>query len=114
MLRSHIDDVLIIRDRRVGWQSNDHVFRDPREHETWSELEHGRTVPALHRALAAAGMPWSESELAEWLAAQLTKGLVFTEGGRWLALATTPGGIERSIVRPEQAEPALVRTERAI
>ncbi|MEU4343135.1 RiPP maturation radical SAM C-methyltransferase [Nocardia sp. NPDC023852] len=111
LLRRDIDGVLIIRDRRFGWAADDYVFTDPRERETWAELEHGRTIPALHRNLASAGFPWGEAELEEWLAAQLANGLVFTEGGRWLGLATTPGGIERSIVRPEQPEPVLVRLE---
>ncbi|MGW4094006.1 RiPP maturation radical SAM C-methyltransferase [Nocardia sp. NPDC004750] len=111
LLRKDIDDVLIIRDRRFGWAAQDYVFADPREREAWAELEHGRTVPALHRNLASAGFAWGEAELQEWLATQLANGLVFTEGGRWLALATTPGGIERSIVRREQPEPVLVRIE---
>ncbi|GGL39776.1 RiPP maturation radical SAM C-methyltransferase [Nocardia jinanensis] len=114
LLRSDIDGVLIIRDRRFGWAAEDHVFTDPRERETWVELEHGRTIPGLHRNLASAGFRWDEAELEEWLAAQLANGLVFTEGGRWLALATTPGGIERSIVRPEQPEPVPVRIEAPI
>ncbi|MGO4648172.1 RiPP maturation radical SAM C-methyltransferase [Nocardia sp. 2YAB30] len=111
LLRSEIDGVLIIRDRRFGWAGNDYVFTDPKERETWAELEHGRTIPALHRNLASAGFDWDEVELEEWLAVQLANGLVFTEGARWLGLATTPGGIERSIVRPEQPEPVLVRIE---
>ncbi|MFQ6398801.1 RiPP maturation radical SAM C-methyltransferase [Nocardia sp. KC 131] len=111
LLRNDIDGVLIIRDRRLGWAADDYVFTDPRDKETWAELEHGRTIPALRRSLACAGFLWDEAELDEWLATQLANGLVFTEGGRWLGLATTPGGIERSIVRPEQPEPVLLRIE---
>ncbi|MEV5650996.1 RiPP maturation radical SAM C-methyltransferase [Nocardia sp. NPDC052254] len=111
LLRREVDGMLIIRDRRFGWAARDHVFTDPRERETWVELEHGRTISGLHRSLAAAGFSWDAAELAQWLATQLEYGLVFTEGGRWLALATTPGGIERSMVRPEQPEPVLVRLE---
>ncbi|MEV3960359.1 RiPP maturation radical SAM C-methyltransferase [Nocardia sp. NPDC050193] len=114
LLRNDIDGVLIIRDRRFGWAAIDYIFDNPRERETWIELEHGRTVRGLHRNLAAAGFPWDEAELTAWLTEQRANGLVFTEGGRWLALATTPGGIERSIVRPEEPEPALVHLDTAI
>ncbi|MEU1983064.1 RiPP maturation radical SAM C-methyltransferase [Nocardia sp. NPDC019395] len=111
LLRHDIDGLLIIRDRRFGWTAKDYVFADPKERETWIELEHGRTVRGLQRTLASAGFHWDEAELTAWLAEQLAHGLVFTEGGRWLAVATTPGGIERSIVRPEQPEPVLLRLE---
>jgi hypothetical protein len=82
--RIDVDDVIVLRDRRVGWPAEDHVLSCPREKQAWTELEHGRSSRGLAARLA--GVDWDPSE---WLASLRERGLVFQEGGRWVALATS-------------------------
>jgi ribosomal peptide maturation radical SAM protein 1 len=82
--RIDVDDVIVLRDRRVGWPAEDHVLSCPREKQAWTELEHGRSSRGLAARLA--GADWDPSE---WLASLRERGLVFQEGGRWVALATS-------------------------
>uniref|UniRef100_UPI003F49808B RiPP maturation radical SAM C-methyltransferase n=1 Tax=Actinomadura sp. CA-154981 TaxID=3240037 RepID=UPI003F49808B len=83
-------DAIVLRDRRVGWPAADHVLEDPRERHAWHELEHGRSEQGLLRRLAEAGFAWRSEELTHWLHTLHERGLTFTEGRRWVALATTP------------------------
>jgi ribosomal peptide maturation radical SAM protein 1 len=87
--QQNVDGVVVIRDRRTGWPTVDHVLETPREVATWRELEHGRSNQGLLRRLEEASLPWQPDELARWLSELRDHGLVFTEGGRWVALATT-------------------------
>lgn len=81
-------ECVIVRDRRSGWPPADHVFEAPVELRAWRELGHGRSVPGLLRRLADAGLAWDPEELRRWLGELRERGLVFTEGGRWVTLAT--------------------------
>jgi ribosomal peptide maturation radical SAM protein 1 len=84
-----VDGVIVIRDRRVSWPAADHLLEAPRELSAWRELEHGRSAPALLRRLAEAGLAWDLDGLMRWLYELRERGLAFTEGGRWVSLATT-------------------------
>jgi ribosomal peptide maturation radical SAM protein 1 len=84
--RIDADGCLVLRDRRVGRPEEDHVLEEPRERAAWHELEHGRSLPGLLRALT--DHPWDPEDLARWLGELRERGLVFTESGRWVALAT--------------------------
>lgn len=91
-----VDGLLVLRDRRAGWPPADHILETPREQRTWRELEHGRSVPSLLRRLAEADLAWDDDELTRWLGELRERGLVFTERGRWVALATTVRGADTS------------------
>jgi ribosomal peptide maturation radical SAM protein 1 len=86
-----VDGIVVLRDRRTGWSAADHVLETPRERRAWRELEHGRSVPGVLRRLTEAGQDWDVDGLTSWLGELRERGLVFTEGGRWVSLATTTG-----------------------
>ena len=105
--RIDADGCIVVRDRRAGWPHEDHVLDEPRERAAWSELEHGRSLPGLLRALA--GHRWDPDELARWLGELRERGLVFTESGRSVALATADiTGALTARPAPRQSGPALV------
>jgi len=83
------DGIIVIRDRRAGWPAADHLLEAPRELAAWHELGHGRSAAALLRRLAGAGRAWDPDGLLDWLHELRERGLAFTEGGRWVSLATT-------------------------
>ena len=95
-----VDSAIVVRDRRVGWPAVDHLIEAPDEQAAWFELEHGRSVGGLLGKLADAGHAWDQERLTGWLHSLLERGLVFTEGDRWIALATTVGLQEDRIERP--------------
>jgi ribosomal peptide maturation radical SAM protein 1 len=84
--RIEAEGCLVLRDRRAGWPRQDFVLEEPRERAAWAELEHGRSLTGLARALA--GYRWDPEDLARWLGELRERGLVFTASGRWVALAT--------------------------
>jgi ribosomal peptide maturation radical SAM protein 1 len=84
-----VDGIIVLRDRRVGWPAADHLLEAPREQAAWRELEHGRSTPGLLRRLAEADQAWDIDGLTYWLSELRERGLVFTEGDRWVSLATT-------------------------
>jgi hypothetical protein len=84
-----VDGVMVIRDRRTAWPAADHLIEAPRELAAWRELEHGRSAPALLRRLAGAALAWDLDGLMRWLSELRERGLAFTEGERWVSLATT-------------------------
>jgi ribosomal peptide maturation radical SAM protein 1 len=88
---------LLIQDRRGGWPERDHVIDEPVLVAAYRELETGRSIPALCRALAASGTELDPTRAADWLAELRSAGLVFEADDRFLALATTciPVRIER-------------------
>jgi hypothetical protein len=77
----------------------------PREPVTaaWRELEHGRSAQGLLRRLAQADQPWDIDGLTGWLGELRERGLVFTEGGRWVSLATTWIAAPVSVAAPVSA-----------
>jgi len=88
LIRAELDGVTVIRDRRVGWPAADYLLETDRERHAWRELEHGRTAAGLQRKLDEQGIDWPAASLTRWLDELRAHGLVFTEGGRWVALAT--------------------------
>jgi ribosomal peptide maturation radical SAM protein 1 len=82
-------DALVFLDRRVGWPAANHRVTDPLSRAVYLASEHGRSLPALCREVNAAGFPATEAELLPILAGFAERGLVFTEGGQWIGLATT-------------------------
>jgi ribosomal peptide maturation radical SAM protein 1 len=94
--RVDTDGVLVLQDRRVNWPHEDIVLADPAEMAAYTELEHGRSLPALYDRLAAAGPAMTRQRLAEWVDRLVARGLVFTEHGSYLALATTAAPVKVS------------------
>jgi ribosomal peptide maturation radical SAM protein 1 len=97
------DGIIVLRDRRVGWPAADHLLEAPRERAAWRELEHGRSAQGLLRRLAQADQPWDIDGLTHWLGELRERGLVFTEGGRWVSLATTWIAAPVSVAAPVSA-----------
>jgi len=89
LVRVQDDEALHIEDRRSGWPERDHHIDDPGLIAAYRQLEHGRSASALRSRLADEGISISTERLAAWLDELLDAGLVFTEGGRYVALATT-------------------------
>ena len=79
--------VLTIRDRRAGWPARDLVLRDPREVALYSALIHHAAPTGL-----AASLKIPESYIRERLKAWGESGLVFTNHGRYVALAIEVAG----------------------
>lgn len=91
-------DMVVIRDRRVGWPAADYVMTDPDELTAWRALESGRTPLALFRELAGAGVGWTEGQVKGWLRMLQQHGLVFVGAGAWISLPTTPDRADRARV----------------
>ncbi len=53
-----VDGAVVLRDRRAGWPSVDHVLDNPREVFAWTELERGRSPGGLRRRLDETGIEW--------------------------------------------------------
>ncbi|MFD7658193.1 RiPP maturation radical SAM C-methyltransferase [Actinosynnema sp. NPDC059797] len=83
------DGAIVLQDRRVGWPREDVLIEDPDLVAAYGELEQGRTFAALVRRLAEAGRRPDPDALREWVDALLRRGLLFSEAGGYLALATT-------------------------
>jgi ribosomal peptide maturation radical SAM protein 1 len=93
--RLDVDGAIVLQDRRSNWTHEDIVLDDPVLMYAYTELEHGRTFPAVCDRLVAAGLPAAPDTLAAWVNGLVERGLVFTEHGGYLALATTaaPGKV---------------------
>jgi ribosomal peptide maturation radical SAM protein 1 len=89
LLRIDLPSELRIEDRRRGWPSRDHIIDDPTLRTAYDLLEHGRSIDAVHVRLVAAGHEMDLARLSAWVDALVEAGLVFVEGDRYLALATT-------------------------
>ena len=89
LVRVQDGEALHIEDRRSGWPERDHRIDDPALIAAYRQLEHGRSPSALRSRLADEGFSISPERLEAWLGELLDAGLVFTEGGRYVALATT-------------------------
>ncbi|GIJ27301.1 RiPP maturation radical SAM protein 1 [Micromonospora qiuiae] len=81
------DEEIVIGDRRVGWPERNHRIGGAAFVAAYRELEHGRTVKALAARVAEYGL--ALEQLEDWLRELADHGLVFTEQGHWLAVATT-------------------------
>jgi len=88
------DGAIVLQDRRVTWPHEDLVIDDPDLVAAYNELEHGRTLSALTRRLADAGRHPDPEVLRDWVAMLLARGLLFTERGGYLALATTAAPVK--------------------
>lgn len=89
LVRVVIDGRIHLEDRRSGWPERDHLIEDPVLVAAYWELEHGRSAEAIRARLAEQGLDLPAADLEAWLAGLLEAGLVFTENGRWLALAAS-------------------------
>ena len=89
LVRADEPGVIVIRDQRAGWAAAEHRIDDPAWCAAYAELEHGRSVPALLRRLEQDGFRVREADLTKWLAGLDSAGLVFSDRGQWLTLATT-------------------------
>jgi hypothetical protein len=89
LVREDRDGAIVLVDRRVGWPEAELRITEPWSCAAYQELEHARSAPALQRHLTQAGFSVSDEDLRSWLDGLAERGLVFTERGQWLALATT-------------------------
>ncbi|AYN38909.1 RiPP maturation radical SAM protein 1 [Streptomyces dangxiongensis] len=78
---------LLVHDRRHGRPPAGHRFTGWRA-AALRRLEDGRTVPALHRLLAADGHEVPSGALADWVDEVLRLGLLFRDGATYVALPT--------------------------
>jgi ribosomal peptide maturation radical SAM protein 1 len=104
LVRRDIDGAIVLRDRRLGWPHEDHVLTDPREQRAWTELEYGRSERGLAIKLSEAGMEWDTEDIRRWLAGLRERGLVFVEGGRFIALPTTSKAPRPAMLLPVLTE----------
>jgi ribosomal peptide maturation radical SAM protein 1 len=84
-----VDGGIAIRDGRAGWPRREYVLHDPVQVRAYRLLERPRTVLGLLRCLLDEGFEVDAEELSEWIAALRSSGLVFEDGGRVVALATS-------------------------
>jgi ribosomal peptide maturation radical SAM protein 1 len=89
LVRHEVDGVLLVHDNREGRLAAEYVIDDPRYVTAYRELEHGRSVPALTRTLLDEDVALSPRAIEAWLAELVDARLVFTEAGRFVALATS-------------------------
>ncbi|MEU3859230.1 RiPP maturation radical SAM C-methyltransferase [Streptomyces sp. NPDC028722] len=78
---------LLVHDRRHGRPPAGHRFTGWRA-AALRRLEDGRTVPALHRLLAADGHEAPSGALADWAEEALRLGLLFRDGATYVSLPT--------------------------
>ncbi|WDZ83215.1 RiPP maturation radical SAM C-methyltransferase [Micromonospora cathayae] len=88
LVRVDEPDAIVVEDRRAGWPTTDHRLADPLTREVYRAVEPGRSLPAAHRSVTAAGLRVDEADLRGVLDDLLGRGLLFVENGQWLALAT--------------------------
>jgi ribosomal peptide maturation radical SAM protein 1 len=96
LIRMRDRGAIHIEDRRSGWPERDHHIEDPALVAAYRQLEHGRSAAALQRRLADEGIAITLARLESWLAELLDAGLVFAEGGGYLALATASAPVRIS------------------
>ncbi|WKX73915.1 RiPP maturation radical SAM C-methyltransferase [Streptomyces sp. XD-27] len=98
------DNVLLVHDRRHGWPRRTHRLAGW-EADALRHLDHGRTVPALHRLLAENGHELSASEVEQWVLRCRDRGLLFQDDRTYLALPTWGAPIRITSDGTAQAEP---------
>jgi ribosomal peptide maturation radical SAM protein 1 len=85
-----VGDELVITDRRAHRAPADHVLDEEWQVACYGLLERGRGAASLARALRERELePPSPETLADWLASLQERGLVFPDGDRFVALATS-------------------------
>ncbi|MFD9466899.1 RiPP maturation radical SAM C-methyltransferase [Streptomyces sp. NPDC060027] len=82
------DGGLCVRDRRRGWPQRDHYISDPGLVAAYLEFEHGRSLRGALARLEDQGIRLDEDRLRTWVEELMAAGLLFTESGRYVALAT--------------------------
>jgi ribosomal peptide maturation radical SAM protein 1 len=83
------DGAILLQDRRANWPHEDLVIDEPALVAAYDELEYGRTQAAVLDRVVKAGHDLDAERLAHWIDGLVARGLVFTEQGSYLALATT-------------------------
>ncbi len=84
------DDTLVITDRRVGWQEQEHVLDEHWQVEGYRLLADGHGPASLMTRLDRLDVAHPGSEAIEtWFAWLDEQGLIFTDAGRSVALATS-------------------------
>ncbi|HEU5471034.1 MAG TPA: RiPP maturation radical SAM C-methyltransferase [Actinophytocola sp.] len=89
LVRFESPDGIGVRDRRSGWPERDHRIEDPVLVAAYHQLEHGRSARAIRDRLTDEGLAITGPRLAAWLDELDEAGLLFRDGDRYLALATT-------------------------
>jgi len=88
LVQVRTEDAVHIYDARAGWPHRRITIGDPELAAAYLLLMTPRTVPGLIRRLADQGIAADEQEIRDWLSWARAAGLVFTDGGRIVALAT--------------------------
>ena len=79
---------LTVHDRRAGWPVRDHVLSGW-QRAAYEGLDRGRTPESLRRHLGGIGWEVSADAVEQWLTAALANGLLYTDAGSYVALATS-------------------------
>ena len=82
-------DELVILDRRAHREPRDHVLREPWQVLGYQALMDGHGASSLAKALGHVVFAPGAAEVEEWLDWLAAEGLVFGDGGRFVALATS-------------------------
>jgi len=82
------DGGLAITDNRVGYPRQQYVLRDPAQAHAYRLLERPSTIARLAHDLISSGLDADEDGLRAWITTLRAAGLVFEDGGRFVALAT--------------------------
>lgn len=82
------DGGLAITDNRVGHPRQQYVLRDPAQARAYRLLERPSTIARLAHDLISGGLDAHEDGLRTWITTMRAAGLVFEDGGRFVALAT--------------------------
>ncbi|MFI1094180.1 RiPP maturation radical SAM C-methyltransferase [Streptomyces sp. NPDC020917] len=85
----------VLVDRRVGWPTCEIRLETGAQAAAYEVLRTPRNPRALRERLAAQGHDREAAEIGSWLGAWKDQGLVFEEGGRFVALATNRPSIKR-------------------
>jgi hypothetical protein len=86
-------DVLVVRDRREGWSSVNHVIEVPWQVDLYLLLRSSESTARLTGKLRAMGHEVDEAAICAWLDELASAGLIFRESGRSVALATADAPI---------------------
>jgi ribosomal peptide maturation radical SAM protein 1 len=85
---------LVITDRRVGWVPAEYHIAAPVLVAAYRQLEHSRSRSALVRHLVEQGHHVDEPRLHTWIDELVERGLLFSDSGQYLALATRQSPIK--------------------
>jgi hypothetical protein len=105
-------DALVVADRRVGWTARDVRMTGWRA-AAYRALERGAGPAAVAAAVAADGPEVPPADLAGWLAELAAAGLVFSDGGRMVALAARRPPLRATAGQLPVGDPALPATPAA-